>query len=482
MNLNLELMLPETFLLISALLMIVIDLVISDRQKNSFFSNLSIVVIVVTMFLISGTVSVKPSYAFNGFIKKDLMVVLSQLLLLISGIFAVLLSHNYIEKFSLKYKGEYYYTLLFALLGGMLLVAANEFSTLFVSLEVMSISVYILVALFKNDYRGKEAALKYFIMGSVGAAILVYGFAILYGLTGVTTYDGVSELVNKNGVTLALLFSIALVAVAFLFKTGAVPFHAWVPDVYHGAPTPITTFMGAAVKVASFVAFLRLFFPVFVSFAKDWTPAIELIAVVTMFAGALLALNQNNLKRMLAYSAVSHTGVILAAFVTVPALASFVVLFYLFVYVFMTLAAFGMISLLTTKGLKGENVEDWSGLYKKSPFLALSAVVIFMSLAGIPPLAGFWAKFYLLVALLREGFITLALAVVLSSLMSLYFYLKPLVYAFMKGESDLAVSYNVRDYAVIGLSTLAILIIGFFPNLFVKFSLLGVISFVRGLI
>jgi NADH-quinone oxidoreductase subunit N len=185
---------------------------------------------------------------------------------------------------------------------------------------------------------------------------------------------------------------------------------------------------------------------------------------------------------MLAYSAVSHTGVILAAFVTVPALASFVVLFYLFVYVFVTLAAFGMLSLLTTKGLKGESVEDWGGLYKKSPFLALSAVVIFMSLAGIPPFAGFWAKFYLLTALLREGFITLALAVVLSSLMSLYFYLKPLVYAFMKGESDLAVSYNIRDYAVIGLSTLAILIIGFFPNLIVKFSLLGVISFVRGLI
>jgi NADH-quinone oxidoreductase subunit N len=482
MNLNLELMLPEGFLLISALLMIVIDLVISDRQKNSFFSNLSIVVIAITMLLTSKAVSIESHIAFNGFIKKDLMVILSQLLLLISGIFAVLLSHNYIEKFSLKYKGEYYYTLLFALLGGMLLVAANEFSTLFVSLEVMSISVYILVALFKNDYRGKEAALKYFIMGSVGAAILVYGFAILYGLTGVTTYNGVSELVSKNGVTLALLFSIALVAVAFLFKTGAVPFHMWVPDVYHGAPTPITAFMGATVKVASFVAFLRLFFPVFASFAKSWTPAIELIAVVTMFAGALLALNQSNLKRMLAYSAVSHTGVILAAFVTVPALASFVVLFYLFVYVFVTLAAFGIISLLTTKGLKGESAEDWGGLYKKSPFLALSAVVIFMSLAGIPPFAGFWAKFYLLTALLREGFITLALAVVLSSLMSLYFYLKPLVYAFMKGESDLAILYNVRDYVVIGLSTLAIVVIGFFPNLVVKFSLLGVISFVRGLI
>ena len=481
MELNLGLMLPEAFLLVSALLMIVIEFVIPDRQKNSFFSNLSIVIIVVTMFLVSGTASMKPSCAFNGFIKKDLMVVFSHLFLLISGIFAVLLSHNHIERFSLKSKGEYYYTLLFALLGGMLLVAANEFSTLFVSLEVMSISVYILVALFKNDYRGKEAALKYFIMGSVGAAILIYGFAILYGLTGITTYDGVSELVDKNVVTLALLFSMALVSVAFLFKTGAVPFHSWVIDVYHGAPAPVTAFMGAAVKLSSFVAFMRLFFPVFVSFAQNWTPAIELIAVVTMFTGALLALNQSNLKRMLACSAISHTGVILAAFVTVP-LASFAVLFYLFVYVFMTLAAFGMISLLTTKGFKGENVEDWGGLYKKTPFLALSAVVIFMSLAGIPPFAGFWAKFYLLVALLREGFVTLALAVVLSSLISLYFYLKPLVYAFMKEESDLAVSYNVRDYAVIGLSTLVILTVGFFPNLFVKFSLLGVISFVRGLI
>ena len=481
MELNLSLLLPEGFLLVSALVMLLVDLIVPDRRKNGLFSVVSFGVIAVTIFLVTSQVTVEPKHAFNGFIKKDAMVVISQVFILLCGLFSVLLSYSYVERFPLKYKGEYYYTLLFALLGGILLVEANELSTLFVSLEVMSISVYILIALFKEEERSLEAGLKYFVMGSIGAGVLVYGLAILYGLSGTTLYSGVSEVVSQSHLTPALLLSVVLVAVAFLFKTGAVPFHGWVPDVYQGSATPVTAFMSAAVKLAAFVAFLRLFLPLFSSFAPNWTPAILTVAVVTMFAGALMALNQDNVKRMLAYSAVSHTGVILAAFVTVPALASFTVLFYLFIYVFMTVAAFGVVSLLTTKGFKGEEVQDWKGLLRRAPFLSFCIVVIFMSLAGIPPLAGFWAKFYVLLALVKEGFTLTALAVLLSSLLSLYVYLKPLVYVFMKEDSDEEVSFSSADYVVVAFTTLSILILGIFPKLVAELSLLSVASFIRGL-
>jgi NADH-quinone oxidoreductase subunit N len=481
MELNLNLLLPEGFLLLSALVMLLFDLVVPDKRKNGLFATASFAVIAVTMFLVTSQVTLEPQRAFNGFVKKDAMVVISQVFILLCGLFSVLLSYSYIEKFPLKHKGEYYYTLLFALLGGMLLVEANEFSTLFVSLEVMSISVYILIALFKGEERSLEAGLKYFVMGSVGAGVLVYGLAILYGLSGTTFYSGVSEIVAQSHLTPALLLSVVLVAVAFLFKTGAVPFHGWVPDVYQGSAAPVTAFMSAAVKLAAFVAFLRLFLPLFSTLAVNWTPAVLAVAVVTMIAGALMALNQDNVKRMLAYSAVSHTGVILAAFVTVPALASFTVLFYLFIYIFMTIAAFGVVSLLTTKGFKGESVQDWKGLLKKAPFLSFCIVVIFMSLAGIPPLAGFWAKFYVLLALVKDGFVLTALAVLISSLLSLYVYLKPLVYVFMKEDSEQKIPFSSTDYVVIGFTSLSILLLGIFPKLVAELSLLSVASFLRGL-
>jgi len=481
MELNPGLLLPEGFLLISAMVMLLVDLLVPDRKKNGLFAGISFAVVAVTMFLVTFTLSLEPKLAFNGFVKKDAMVVVSQLFILLCGLLSILMSYSYLEKFPLKHRGEYYYTFLFALLGGMLLVEANEFSTLFVSLEVMSISVYILIALFKKEEKSLEASLKYFVTGSVGAGILVYGLALLYGLTGTTLYSGVSEVVHESGVTPVLLLSVVLVAAAFLFKTGAVPFHGWMPDVYQGSAAPVTAFMGAAVKLSVFVAFLRLFLPVFSGTASEWTPAILTVALVTMIFGALMALNQDNLKRMLAYSAVSHTGVVLSAFVTVPALASFTVLFYLIIYVFMVIAAFGLVSFLTSSGFLGEEVQDWRGLLKKSPFISFCIVVIFMSLAGIPPLAGFWAKFYLLLALVREGYIFTALTVLLSSLISLYVYLKPIVYVFMEDGSELNISFSSTDYVVVGFSTFSILVLGIFPKLVAELSLLSVASFLRGL-
>ncbi|RKQ63693.1 NADH dehydrogenase subunit N [Thermovibrio guaymasensis] len=479
MNLNISLFVPELFLVSSAILLILLDLFLPSRGKNGLFSTITFAVTCVAVVLVALYSPFSPQEAFNGFIKKDLLSALAQLLILFTLLLTVLVSYDYIEKFPTGYVGEFYYTLIFAALGGMLMVEANELATLFVSLEVMSISIYILMALFRGDYRGKEAALKYFILGSIGAAVIAYGFAVLYGITGSTLYPEVSSSLNSN-FSVAALIGIALVLSGFLFKVGAVPFHGWMPDAYHGAPTPVTLFMGASVKVAVFVALLKLFFPVFLPAFERWDEAVLIFGLVSALFGAFAALEQENFKRMLAYSSISHAGVILTAVATLPALAVYSVFFYLFAYTFMTIAAFGIISLLTVKGFKGENLTEWRGLYGRSPFLALLSVVIFMALAGIPPLLGFWAKFYVLVALIKAGKVLPAVIVMLASLISLGFYLKPIVFAFMKEGREEGVPVGFSSYVAVFISSFILIILGLFPEVVSQASLVSLASFIKG--
>ncbi len=480
MELNVKLLFPEFFILSAAVLGILIDLLLPKRVKNRFFATFSVSVLFVSVFLVVFFSPFIPETAFNSFVKKDLLTGFSQILILFSSLIAVFVSYGFLKKFDTDYVGEFYYTLLFAVFGAMLMVSANELATLFVSLEVMSISVYILSALFRRDYRGKEAALKYFIMGSVGAAVIVYGFALLYGLSGSTLYEEVAKAIST--LSFPVLLSLALIISGFLFKLGAVPFHGWTPDVYHGAPTPVTLFMGAVVKIAAFVALLKLFYPVFLPLTQEWGEVFAVIGVVSAFAGALMALRQENVKRMLAYSAISHTGVVLTALVSVPAVSVFSVLFYLFAYAFMTVAAFGFISLLTEKGFKGENLSDWRNLYGKSPFLALSLIVIFMSLAGIPPLFGFWAKFYVLIALVKAGKVGIAVAILIASAISLYFYLRPVVYAFMKEGEAVLPPVEPFEFGAVAVTVLFLIIFGLFPELISQASLFALSSFLRGMI
>ncbi|WP_456454842.1 NADH-quinone oxidoreductase subunit N [Thermovibrio sp.] len=479
MEIGLELFIPELFLALSAIFFILIDLFIPNRGKNAVFSVLTFLVACIGAFLVVLTNPFVPKEAFFGFIKKDFLSSLSQLLILFTLLLTSLISYDYLNKFKTRYVGEFYYTLIFATLGAFLMTEANELTTLFVSLEVLSISTYVLMALFKGDYRGKEAALKYFIVGSVGAGVLVYGFALLYGISGGTVYSEVLGSLSKAPSPLVLL-SVSLVLAGFLFKVGAVPFHGWLPDAYHGAPTPITLFMGAVTKIAAFIALTKLFFPLFLAFIGKWQSAILVLGIVSSIVGALMALNQENVKRMLAYSSISHGGVILVALSSLPSVAMYSLLFYLFAYTLMTIAAFGFISLLTSEGFKGERLSDWINLYSSSPFLALLAVVIFMSLAGIPPLLGFWAKFYVIVALVQSGKVLPALVVMVSSLISLGFYLKPLVYAFMKEGKAEQIEVGFSSYVAVVVSSLLLIVLGLFPEVISQLSLLGLASFLKG--
>jgi len=481
MELNLNLFVPELFLAASGIFMIVLDFLVPTRAKNRTFALLTALAGAVAVFLVVLFTPFSPEEAFNGFIKKDYLALLSQVLILFTLLLTVLVSYDYLKKFETKYPGEFYYTLLFATVDAMLMVEANEPSTLFVSLEVTSISIYVLMALFRGDYRGKEGALKYFILGSVGAGVMAYGFAVVYGLTGTTLYPEIAYSIS-NSSPLLLLLAVAFILSGFLFKWGVFPFHPWVPDAYQGAPTPVTLFMGAVMKVAAFVALVRLFLPAFLSLSPHWQEPVLIFAVLSALFGALAALNQENLKRMLAYSSISHGGVILAALASYPAVSVFSVLFYLFAYAFMTVASFGLISLLTVKGYRGESLSDWKGLYQRAPFLALLSVVVFMSLAGIPPLLGFWAKFYVLIALVESGQVLVALAILLASLISLGFYLKPLVYAFMKEGGEKREELGFSAYAAVVVSAFFLVLLGLFPELLSQLFLLGVASFLKGVV
>jgi NADH-quinone oxidoreductase subunit N len=479
MEINMVFVLPEIFLTVSVLLLMLMDIFTPDRNKNAVFMSLCAAVTVIAMLILLKEPAFKPEFAFNKFFRLDFLAVVSKFLILISTLFTVFLSRKFIEKFELKFKAEYYYTILMAALGGMLLVSANELATLFVSLEVMSISIYIVTAIFKNDYRGKEAALKYFILGSVGSGFLVFGFAILYALAGTTQIDTIKMNLAVN-FSPAVLLAMAMVGAGFLFKVGIVPLHMWVPDVYEGAPTPVSSFMSSAVKLSAFIAFMRIFYPAFAKFLSSWEIPFEIFAAVTMVAGSLMALNQKNLKRMLAYSSIAHSGILLSAFLTASVSGTFSIIFYLSVYVFMNIAAFALISTLTGKGYIGENVEDWGGLFLKNPLLATIGIVVFLSLAGIPPFAGFFAKFYVILALVRADHIILALIVVLSSLISLYFYLKPVVFSFMREKSDLEVGMpSFEDLGVLILSSAVLIIFGILPSLLVKISVFSVASFLK---
>ena len=315
-------------------------------------------------------------------------------LALIVSLLVTLLSLRYVEREGII-KGEYYSLLLFGVLGMMIMVSSNHFITIFIGLEVMSISIYILCGLLSGNRGSAEASLKYFLLGAFATAFLLYGMALVYATTGVLDIRQIAGFVMSGKFSLTPMFMIgmALIIVGFGFKTASVPFHMWTPDVYQGAPTSITAYMATGIKAAAFGAFLRVFYTGFAPFLISWSEMLWIIAVVTMTLGNITALVQDDVKRMLAYSSIAHAGYILIAFVIGDQMASASILYYLLVYTFMNIGAFTIVILLGRKGEENTGIESYAGLAGRHPLLALSMSIFLLSLAGIPPLAGFMGKF-----------------------------------------------------------------------------------------
>ena len=364
--------------------------------------------------------------------------------------------------------GEYYSLLLFAVLGMMVMVSSNNFVTIFIGLEVMSLSIYILCGLLKGSLRAIESSLKYFLLGSFGTAFFLYGIALIYASAGTIDIQAVRAVAvgRELGGNAIFLTGMALLIVGFGFKIASVPFHMWTPDVYEGAPTSVTVFMATGVKAAAFGAFLRVFYTAFYPLITEWSAVLWFMAVLTMCVGNITALLQNNMKRLLAYSSIAHAGYILVAFVTGDRLLSSSVLYYLLAYTFMNLGAFSVVILLGRKGEEHEDIDSYAGLAGRHPFIALCMTIFLLSLTGIPPLAGFAGKFYIFSDAIKGQYYWLAVIGMLNSAVAAYYYLRVLMYMYFKepvkelGKIDMSPAYVVVMLVSVG----ALLYLGIFPR------------------
>lgn len=403
-----------------------------------FYFLLCLAVSVVGIYFSLDQWDTQATYVFGQMFLVDSVSNYFNLLFFIILALTVIPSLRYLDRQNLQLP-EYYILLLFATLGMMLLASSTELITLFVSLEIMSLAVYVLVGFRRADRKSNEASVKYFVLGAAASAILLYGAALVYGSMGTTVIPEIIAKIKTNPELMTPLFHLGslLLVAGFLFKVAAVPFHMWMPDVYEGAPTPITGFMTTGVKAASFAAFIRVFMGL--DYGSDQLINILwVVAVLTMFFGNVIALTQTNLKRMLAYSSIAHTGYLMvgmiAAAKTDGNFGSVGV--YLFTYGVMNLGAFAILSVLSHKGDYGLNIHDLSGLSKRKPWLAFSMAVFLFSMAGIPPTAGFAAKYFLFYSAIEAKQYSLVVLAVLCSAISVYYYLRVLVFMYMRDHES----------------------------------------------
>ncbi|MFH1911229.1 MAG: NADH-quinone oxidoreductase subunit N [Pseudomonadota bacterium] len=388
-------------------------------------------------------------------------------LALIVSLLVTLLSLRYAERENII-KGEYYSLLLFGVLGMMIMVSSTNFITIFIGLEVMSIAVYVLCGLLSGNPRSVEASLKYFLLGAFATAFLLYGMALIYATTGSLDIREIADYVASGNFkpTPMFMIGLAMLIVGFGFKTASVPFHMWTPDVYQGAPTSITAYMATGIKAAAFGAFLRVFYTAFLPFLGEWSGILWLIAVATMTLGNITALVQDDVKRMLAYSSIAHAGYILIAFVIGDQFSSSSILFYVLVYTFMNIGAFTVVILLGQKDRENTGIESYAGLAGRHPLIALSMAIFLLSLAGIPPLAGFMGKFYILSAAIKAKYYWLAVIGVLNSVVAVYYYLRVIMAMYFREPSgelhrpDFSPAYSI----VIVISVWALFHMGLFPR------------------
>src|SRR2546428_1670347 len=394
--------------------------------------------------------------AFNQMIGSDFGSLYAYIIILSASALGIMLSPAYLKRLNLVHQGEYYALFLSATIGMMLLAAAVSFLMVFLGLEMLSLALYILCSFVTGRKTSQEAGMKYFLLSSFASAFLLYGIALAYGATGSTSFAGVRTFLFRHVVPAIshpapvvpfqthtlLLVAMGLLIVGFAFKVSAIPFQAWTPDVYDGAPAPVTGFMSVGTKAAALIAFARVFDVALGSAQSDWVPVIWAIAVLTIVGGNILALVQSNVKRLLAYSSIAHAGYLLIGVVVGGTIGISAILFYLLCYTFMNLGAFGIVSLLERVDNSGSNYTELRGLWYRQPTLAGLLSFFMLALAGFPPMAGFAAKYYLFYAALRGGYPELLIIGVLASVLGMYYYLRVIATMFMEKEVAVAPSVS----------------------------------------
>jgi NADH-quinone oxidoreductase subunit N len=431
--------------------------------------------LVVVVYMPSAFESRSVANTFNGLWVVDNYSRFFKLIFLIGTGLTILVSIKYIQQEAMP-PGEYYAMLLMATLGMMIMASSADLMPIFLGIELMSISLYVLTGYARGRLISNEAALKYFLLGSFATGFLLYGMALLYGATGTTSIAGIfSYIATSNMNNHIIVIGMGLLLIGFGFKLAAVPFHMWTPDVYEGAPAPITAFMSAGPKAAAFAAFVRVFMEALPAMHDQWVTVIWWIAVLTMSVGNIIALVQENIKRMLAYSSIAHAGYVLVGFVAGGELGTPGIMFYMLAYTLMNIGAFAIITYLGDLGETRITVKDYAGLGYRNPIAAVALSLFLFSLAGIPPTAGFMGKFYLFSAAIDAGYLGLAIIGVLNSVVSVYFYLKITVAMYMKAPDEAPAQTARPALAVAPMLALAVIIsaygvmrLGIFPTVYLN--------------
>ena len=466
---------PEIFLLIMVASILVVDLFLPPalRYVTYALTQLTLLGCAVLTLDVAVLTQGMVTYTFSNMFVADLMGHALKLGAYVALFTTLVYSRAYLADRGL-WKGEFFALLLFALMGMMVMISANHFLTLYLGLELLSLSLYAMVALDRDSARSTEAAMKYFVLGALASGLLLYGMSMIYGATGTLDISRVAEAIgsgqpNKIVLTFGLVFLVSGMA----FKLGVVPFHMWIPDVYHGAPTAVTLIIGSAPKLAAFAMAMRLLVLGLLDLAVDWQQMLVILAVLSMAVGNLAALAQTNIKRMLAYSTISHMGFMLLGLLAGvvngnwlnAADAYSAAMFYVVVYVLTTLGTFGMVLLLSRAGFEAENLEDFKGLNARNPWYAFLMLLLMFSLAGVPPTVGFYAKLSVLQPLLAGGMTWLAVVAVLFSLIGAFYYLRVVKLMYFDEATDTAPIRPSLDMSVlISVNGLAVLALGIMPQ------------------
>lgn len=459
---------PEIFLLSAICIVLVVDLFLKPEQRGMTYvlAQLSLLGTIAVIILTSADGT---SVSFSGsFIRDEMGDILKIAICLVSvGVF--LYSRDYLKARKLD-KGEYYVLGLFAVLGMMVMVSSHSLLMIYLGLELLSLSLYALVAFNRDSVTASEAAMKYFVLGAIASGMLLYGMSMIYGLTGSleipVIHAEISRAVASESASMSLVFGLVFVLVGIAFKFGAVPFHMWVPDVYQGAPTPVTLMISAAPKIAAFAMFIRVLVEGLGSLQPDWQQMLVLLAILSIGLGNVVAIAQTNIKRMLAYSTISHVGFIFLGLLSGTQQGYASAMFYTLVYAITSLGSFGVILLLSRKGFEAEELKDFKGLNERNPWYAFIMLILLASMIGIPGTAGFIAKLSVLEAIVKIDMIGLAIFAVVLSVVGAYYYLRVIWYMYFEDPATMQSidsSSDVRFFLTA--NGLLVLLLGIFPGL-----------------
>ena len=456
--------LPELFVLSMAMFILIADLFLKPSNRIVIFLLTQITLLGAAYITIS-THNPSVTYAFSNMFVDDPFADVMKLMIYLSTSLFLVYTRQYITLRGM-FRGEFYALVLFAMAGMMIMVSGQHFLTLYMGLELLSLCLYALVAMDRDNFRATEAAMKYFVLGALASGMLLYGMSMMYGATGSLNISEVaSALLNGTQDKPVLVLATVFIVAGIAFKLGAVPFQMWVPDVYEGSPTAVTLFIGSVTKLAAFAFVIRLLAQGLYVLAIDWHGMLMIMAVLSIIIGNITAIAQTNLKRMLAYSTISHVGFLLFGLMSASLNGYISSMFYIVSYVMMTLAGFGMILLLSRQGFEAEQLDDLKGLNQRSPWFAFMMLITMFSMAGVPPTLGFYAKFAVLQAAMQAGFLWLVVFAVLMAVIGAFYYLRIVKLMYFDEPADRSPIINPPEMnMLLCINALGLLVLGLMPQ------------------